>query len=56
VPALPLPQVPGTLPPVQLDDVVEAPASNGLGGLFDRLRPNARESGGLLGLLMGGLQ
>lgn len=54
-----LPSLPGLsavqVPPIT-DGVVPAPSSGGgVGGLFDKLRPSST-SGGLLGLLIGGLR
>lgn len=54
VPALPLPQLPALpVPPVVSGQVVPAPSSGGLGGLFGTV--SGSRSGGLLGLLLGGL-
>jgi phospholipid/cholesterol/gamma-HCH transport system substrate-binding protein len=52
----PVPAVPSE-PPLELDQVVPAPGGQGFGGLFDRLRSGgSARGGGLVGLLMGGLQ
>lgn len=57
-PPVPAPGVPAQPEvPVELGQVVPAPSPKGFGGLFDRLRPRASSSsGGLLGLLIGGLR